>query len=85
MNHDTELHERSVDCTTAGVDDVYIILTHRLLDPYLGLANTAACDFCLGQGKTNARRTGRDQSIAVTDRLENKWRRSVRGLKKETA
>ena len=48
MNHDAELHKSCVDSTTTGVDDIHIILAHRLLNSNLGLANAASSDLCLG-------------------------------------
>lgn len=50
MDHDTKLHKRSIYRATASVDDVHIVLAHGLLDPYLGLANPAASNFCFRQG-----------------------------------
>jgi len=33
MDHNTELHERSIDRTTSGVNNVNIVLSNRLCDP----------------------------------------------------
>ena len=40
MNHNTELHERGIDLPTAGIDDVYVVLAHGLMDRDIRLANS---------------------------------------------
>ena len=52
MDHDTELHERGVDLTTAGVDDINVILTNGLGDANVGLPNPRFRDRGSGNGYT---------------------------------
>ena len=40
MNHNTELHERGIDLPAAGIDDVYVVLAHGLMDRDIRLANS---------------------------------------------
>lgn len=54
MDHDAELHESCVHCTTASVDDIDIVLSHRFGDPDVRFADTTLSDFSLGKGQTNA-------------------------------
>lgn len=49
MNHDAQFHERRIDRSTAGVDDVDIVFTHGLRNTNVGFADTAAGDFGLGE------------------------------------
>ena len=41
MDHDTHFHERGVDGAAASIDDVHVVLAHRLDDPHMALANPA--------------------------------------------
>lgn len=54
MNHDAQLHESRVDRTTSSVDDVHVVLSHRLCYADVGFTNTAAGYFCVGKRQTNA-------------------------------
>lgn len=53
MDHDTELHECSVDLPTASVDDVHIVLADRFSDAHTCLTNAAFRHLCFGQREPN--------------------------------
>lgn len=46
VNHDTEFHEGSVHGAASSVDNVHIVLPHRLCNSDIGLANAAAGYLC---------------------------------------
>lgn len=54
--HDTKLHEGRVDLPTACVDDIDIVLPHRLDDAYTSLANSTLGHFCFPDGQAEAAR-----------------------------
>lgn len=48
VDHDAELHERSIDLTTTRIDDVNVVLSNRLRDAYIRLADAAFSHVGLG-------------------------------------
>jgi hypothetical protein len=56
VDHDTELHESSVDLAAAGVDDINVILPDGLCDAHVRFPNTGFRD--CGPGDGNAETVG---------------------------
>lgn len=54
MDHYAELHERGVDGSTAGSDDIHIVLSNGFRNLDCRFANGTPGDFCLSKGKPNA-------------------------------
>jgi hypothetical protein len=50
MDHNAQFHKGCIDRSAPSSDDVDIILSDRLCDPDTGLADTAAGNFCFGEG-----------------------------------
>ncbi len=54
MDHNAEFHQRCIDRSTAGIDDVDIVLSNGLCYADICLSYAALGDFCLGKSETYA-------------------------------
>lgn len=54
VDHNAKFHKGRIHGTASSVDNIYIVLAHRLCNPDVSLANAAASHFCFGERQTNA-------------------------------
>ena len=75
VDHDAELHERSVDLPTAGVDDVDVILADGLGDAHVGFTNPGFRDRRSRDG--DAETVGDVRSVREWKAVEGMYRRAM--------
>ncbi len=55
MDHDAHFHERSVDLSTACVDDVDVVLANRLYDADMGFSDSTFCHLGTAEWDTESK------------------------------